>query len=270
MNKSNPSHESDDQGYKADFENADHDNSAGGDNIGSSSDIASTLDETVAIFDEIITEFDRKADSFEEKNVRMLCNIMNLAKKAEENEGFSDGLTREFGKKKRKNASFALFVVNGLHGRSKTKPPRSTLNDLAKEIRGMQLAAVPPDPAEMLQWRTKPETVGKSAVELTGRAKAFAHAEMRQPKDAAALARLKNATQQKRKDFEDYINSKIEFNGDDLSACEIWKDVKDGYALQIVRVEKGSPIIINDAIFDQDKVRDIVLKNLAIKKASKS
>lgn len=270
MDKYNPSHESYDQGDEPVLGNADHDSSAGGEQIGISSGIVSTLDETVAIFDEIITEFDRKADSFEEKNVQMLCNIMNLAQSAEDDVGFSDELAREFGKKKRKNASFALFVVNGLHGRSKTKPPRSTLNDLAKEIRGMQVAAVPSDPTKMLQWRTKPETVGKSAVQLTGRAKAFAHAEMRQPKDAAALARLKNSTQQKKKDFRDFLASKSEFDGDDLSVCDILKEVKDGYALQIVRVERGSPIIVNAAIVDQDKVRDIVLKNLIANESSKA
>lgn len=209
-----------------------------------------------------VRDLSRKTDEIEEKRRQVsfvaIGKLHELRATATTDTSLMSILEEESRLPRRKNTSDHLYVVKAVHFLAGSELKAQTASDWSKVLRGLEVAGVPADCAQVVEWLNTPE----DGTEMTGHAKAFAivdRAAKDGPPNVAAVARAAKQIEQKQREWTEYLTPKLEAPLGEVTFSEPLSIV-DGYVLQLVRVEGQRAKVIETVMTDEAEIRRVVLR----------
>jgi hypothetical protein len=209
-----------------------------------------------------VRDLSRKAGEIEEKRRQVsfvaIGRLHELRATATTDTSLMHILEEEARLPRRKNTSDHLYVVKAVHFLAGSELKAQTASDWSKVLRGLELAGVKADCAQVVEWLKTPE----DGAEVTGHAKAFAivdRAAKDGPPNVAADARAAKQAEKKQQAWTDYVTPKLDAPLGEVILSEPLS-VVNGYVLQLVRIDGRHAKVIETVMTDEAEIQRVVLR----------
>lgn len=209
-----------------------------------------------------VRDLPRKTANIEEKRRQVsfvaIGKLHELRAAVATDTSLMEELERESRIPRRKNTPDHLYVVKAILRIAGGGLKAQTASDWSKVLRGVELAGIPANYAQVVEWLRTPD----EETDLAGHAKAFAVVERATkdgPPNVAADARAAKQAEKKKQAWTDYVTPRLDTPLAEITFAEP-VTAKEGYVLQLARIEGQQAKIIDIVMTDEDEIQRLVTK----------